>query len=124
MRRRDKAGGKAIKTQRRKTLKRGNTAKVTRRRKASTIDATERIALLTRERDEALQQQTATAEVLRIISSSPGELGPVFNAVIEIATRLCGAEVGTLALYDGSGFGGAAVYGHSKRYADVVSRFR
>jgi signal transduction histidine kinase len=47
----------------------------------------------------------------------------VFNAMIANGTRLCGAEVGTLALYDGSGFGGAAVYGHSERYADVVTRF-
>jgi GAF domain-containing protein len=72
---------------------------------------------------ESLQQQTATADVLRIISSSPDELGPVFNTMIENATRLCGAEVGTFALYDGSGFRGAAVYGHSERYADVVTRF-
>jgi signal transduction histidine kinase len=71
---------------------------------------------------EALEQQTATSEVLRVISSSPGELGPVFKAMIENATRLCGAEVGTLALYDGNGFRGAAVYGHSERYVDVVSR--
>ena len=71
---------------------------------------------------ELLQQQTATANVLRIISASPGELEPVFNAMIENATRLCGAEVGTFALYDGSGFRGAAVYGHSQQYADVLSR--
>src|SRR5213595_691622 len=70
---------------------------------------------------ESLEQQTATSEVLKVISSSPGELKAVFNAMIENATRLCGAQVGTLVLYDGSGFMGAAVYGHSDRYADVVS---
>jgi len=71
---------------------------------------------------ESLEQQTATSEVLKVISSSPGVLEPVFNAMIENATRLCGAEVGTFALYEGSTFRGAAVYGHSERYADVVSR--
>jgi hypothetical protein len=60
MRRRDKAGGKAVKTQRRKALKRRNTAKIARRRKPSAADATEWIALLTSERDEALEQQAAT----------------------------------------------------------------
>ena len=69
MRRRDEAVGKAIKTQRRKTLRRRNTAKAARRRKAS-VDANERIALLTRERDEAQERQTATAEVLKVISRS------------------------------------------------------
>src|SRR5262249_14758182 len=62
---------------------------------------------------ESLQQQTATTDVLQIISSSPGELGPVFKSMIENATRLCGAEVGTFALYEGIGFRGVAVYGHS-----------
>src|SRR5262249_34972441 len=76
----------------------------------------------TRELIEARQQQTATSDVLRIISSSPGDLAPVFNAMIENATRLCGAEVGTFALYDGGGLRGVAVYGHSERYADVASR--
>src|SRR5262249_42125473 len=71
---------------------------------------------------EALEQQTATSEVLRVISSSPGELGPVFNTMIENATRLSGANVGTLALYEGGGLRGVAVYGHSERYADVISR--
>src|SRR5262249_47572691 len=76
----------------------------------------------TRELTESLEQQTATSEVLRVISSSPGDLHPVFKAMIETATRLCGAEVGTFALYDGGGFRGAAVYGHSERHADAVSR--
>src|SRR6516164_8911960 len=71
---------------------------------------------------ESLDRQTATSEVLRVISSSPGELGPVFNTMIENATRLCGADVGTLALYEGGGLRGVAVYGHSERYAHVASR--
>ena len=104
MRRRDKAGGKTIKAQRRKTLKRRNTAKAARHRKPSAVGETERIARLTRELDEALEQQTATSEVLRIISSSPGEVGPVFEAMLASAARICEARFVILYLHDGARF--------------------
>jgi GAF domain-containing protein len=102
MRRRNKTGGKE--TQRRQTVRRRNTAKVAHRRKPPAADAAERIALLTRERDEALEQQAATSEVLKVISSSPGELEPVFNAMLENATRICEAKFGTLYRYNGGAF--------------------
>jgi GAF domain-containing protein len=64
----------------------------------------------TRELSDALEQQTATSEVLSVISSSPGELQAVFETILANATRLCGAKFGTLNLYDGDVFQVAAVH--------------
>jgi hypothetical protein len=70
----------------------------------SYTDLEEKLARAQRERDEALEQQTATSEVLRVISSSPGELAPVFEAMLDNAVRICDAKFGTLYLCEGAGF--------------------
>jgi two-component system, NtrC family, sensor kinase len=65
----------------------------------------------TRELSDALEQQTAASEVLRVISSSPGELEPVFQAILAHATRLCQASYGAMWLKEGDRFRNAAFYG-------------
>jgi signal transduction histidine kinase len=69
------------------------------------------VAQLTRERDEALEQQEATAEVLKVISASPGELEPVFQTMLANAVRICAAKFGNLWLYDGDAFRTVAMHG-------------
>jgi signal transduction histidine kinase len=71
---------------------------------------------------ESLQQQTATADVLQVISSSPGELGPVFEAMLQNATRLCEASCGTLALYDGDAFRLVALHGAPSAFSEQRHR--
>jgi signal transduction histidine kinase/uncharacterized membrane protein len=71
---------------------------------------------------ESLQQQTATAEVLKVISSSPGELDPVFEAMLENATRICESKFGSLLLYDGNAFRFAATFGAVEGWAEFRRR--
>ena len=72
------------------------------------------------ERDEALQRETATAEVLQVINSSPGELAPVFDAMLEKATRLAAASFGILMTYDGENFHTVALHGVPHAYSEYL----
>jgi GAF domain-containing protein len=80
-----------------------------------------RLAQAERELTEALQRQAATDEVLRVISSSPGELKPVFQAMLENATRICGAKFGMLNLYDGDSFRTVAFHNAPPGYVNARS---
>ena len=71
---------------------------------------------------EALEQQTATSEVLRVISTSPGELEPVFRAMLANATRICDAKFGNLLLYERGEFRVAAMHGAPPAWAEFRNR--
>jgi len=76
----------------------------------------------TRELSEALEQQTATSEVLQVISSSPGELEPVFHAMLSNAVRVCEAKFGVLLCYSDNAFHAAAALDVPPAYAEFLGR--
>ena len=128
MRRRSRAGGEPVKTRRRKTvtLKRRN-APTASGRGAPDPGQDAEMARIVRERDraleqlsEALEQQTATSEVLRVISSSPGDLEPVFQAMLANAARICEAKFGVLFRFDGEKYEFAADTGTPPPLAEFV----
>src|SRR5262249_41122751 len=103
--------GQPVKGQRHTT----NKAKA---RKAPTVsidNSAEQFDRLKRERDEALEQLAVTAEVLKVISSSPRELEPVFNAILENATHICEAQIAEIILAENNAVRVAAGYGNAQR---------
>src|SRR5262245_52773619 len=82
----------------------------------------EQLQTRTTELQESLEYQTATSEVLRIISSSPGDLARVFEAMLENATRVCGASFGTLYQMEDNAFRRVALYGAPPLYVEEVRR--
>ena len=124
MRRRSRVGGKPVKARRRKavTPQRPSAPKTMRRRKPSGTNGNTKIALFERERDEALEQFSAASEILKVISSSQGDLKPVFEAILEKATRICDAKFGALFRLDSEGAHLAAEVGTPPEYAEFHRR--
>ena len=89
---------------------------------AQAVIAIENTRLLNELRARSLEQQTATADVLRVISSSPGELEPVFQAMLENATRICEAKFGNLTLQEGRGCRIGATHNTPPAYAELRQR--
>jgi signal transduction histidine kinase len=86
----------------------------------SYADLEQKVEDRTHELTQALDQQTATSEVLRVISSSPGELGPVFDAMLQNAVRICDAKFGNLWVREGDKFRIVAIHGGSQEYNDAM----
>ena len=118
MRRRDKA----VKTRRGKLVTRRKVPKAARRRSSIAAGNETKVAQLTRELHEALEQLSATSEVLKVISRSPGDLQPVFAAILENATRICGAKIGILFRYEEGAYTAIATLGVTPAYAEYLNR--
>jgi signal transduction histidine kinase/putative methionine-R-sulfoxide reductase with GAF domain len=124
MRRHSRAGGEPVKTRGRKTAapERRDAPKAVRYSGSSAASRDVELARLTQERDEALQQQAATSEVLKVISSSPGDLEMVFATMLENAVRICDAKFGNIYRWDGEAGHVVAMHNVPSAFADQRKR--
>jgi GAF domain-containing protein len=114
------ADGETVKARRRKTatLKRSNAPRALRRRSSSAASLDKKVALLTRERDDALARQTATSEILRVISQSPTDVRPVFDCIVLAAARLLRCDLVLVLLCKGATYSHAAAATPEGPFAD------
>jgi GAF domain-containing protein len=124
MKRRSKAGGEPIKGRRRKTPgpKRRDAPRAKARSNSSFIAEETEVARLTRELNQALEQQAATSEVLAVISSPSGKLERVFQSILEKATHICEAKLGLMHLYENGAFRNVASHGAPPAYVELRRR--
>src|SRR6516225_10059147 len=101
MRRRSRAGSASVKSRRRKAATPRRRNALSRRRRSSTADHLQQLDSRTRERDEAREQQKATAEILRVIRTSPVDVRPVFETIVRNAVSLCGSLYAHVFRFDG-----------------------
>jgi GAF domain-containing protein len=122
VRRHGTASRKTVRARRRKTpkAKLGSLPIPASRSQSSSVDLQEELKRQTRELEEAREERAAIVEVLRVISSSPGELEPVFNTILENATRICEAKFGMLTMVQGNEYRVAATYGASPEYVEFM----
>ena len=124
MRKRSTAGRGAAEGRSRKKakLKRRIAPKAVARRTSSTAGEETDVAGLTRELNEARERQTATSEVLQVISSSPGDTQPVFATMLENAVRICDAKFGAIYNWDGEALRVAATHNSPPAFAAELRR--
>jgi class 3 adenylate cyclase len=121
MKRHSKVSGGQVKGRRRKTPEpnRRNAPKAPAAFNASSAVEETKVARLTHELREALEQQSATSEVLRVISSYPGDPQPVFHAMLKNAVRLCDAEFGNIYHWDGEALHLVATQNAPRAFAEA-----
>jgi hypothetical protein len=128
-----KTGSKATKARVRKTIapkgrksaktKRGIASSITRHQAPSVADLQAQLEHRTTELDRALERQTATADILRVIASSPSDVQPVFEAIAESAAHLCQAEFCNVFRFDGELIHFMHSYGYSREAIEALRRF-